>query len=180
MSMSMTEKFIETRFGRARLNDYGYYRISSKKEGNKGKLLHRLIFEEFYNIELPSHVEIHHEDGNKTNNEIWNLVPMTKSEHMYLHQSGENHRLFGKKHSKKTVINMSKAKNTTGIFRVYKSLTNNVYQGFRWNYVCPAGEDGKRKVISSIDIQKLEKKVKAKGLEWIILDEEKAKECGAI
>ena len=42
-----------TKFGTARLNKLGYYLITSRSEGNNGKLLHRLIFEDFYQIPPP-------------------------------------------------------------------------------------------------------------------------------
>ena len=37
-----------TKFGRAYIGHHGYYVVTSKKEGNHNKLLHRLIFEDFY------------------------------------------------------------------------------------------------------------------------------------
>lgn len=81
----MLASTLKTKFGNARLDSYGYYRITSKKEGNHNKLLHRLIFEEFYNIQLPDDIVIHHDDENKTNNKIWNLIPMSVQEHMSFH-----------------------------------------------------------------------------------------------
>lgn len=84
---------IQTKFGNARLNKDGYYMISSGKF--KGKLLHRLIFEDFYqsdlNKEFPEGVVIHHINGDKTCNEIWNLVPMTNGEHTSVHKKGSKH-----------------------------------------------------------------------------------------
>lgn len=81
---------VTTKFGTAGISDEGYYRITSVKEGNLNKLLHRLVFEDFYQTEIPEDWIIHHEDGNKLNNEIWNLVPMTKSEHAAIHMKMEN------------------------------------------------------------------------------------------
>ena len=72
----MVEKRM-TKYGSVGLHCSGYYKITSKKEGNHNKLLHRLIFEDFYNIELPDDIIIHHLDEDKTNNEIWNLIPLT-------------------------------------------------------------------------------------------------------
>ena len=63
---------IQTKFGTAKLRDDGYWDIVTVKEGNFKKLLHRLIFEDFYQITLPKDWIIHHEDGDKSNNEIWN------------------------------------------------------------------------------------------------------------
>ena len=91
----MTNVRINTEFGVARKDKRGYYRISSRKEGNKGKLLHRLIFEEFYKTKLPKNIVIHHNDGDPTNNNIWNLIPMRWEEHTFLHHKG---REFSKEH----------------------------------------------------------------------------------
>ena len=76
---------MQTKYGKAGINSEGYYTIHSTKEGNHGKKLHRLIFEEFYQITLPSNIVIHHCDHNKLNNNIWNLIPMTREEHTAYH-----------------------------------------------------------------------------------------------
>ena len=106
---------INTKYGTVKINEYGYYRVTSKKEGNCLKLLHRLIFEDYYNIDLdeefPEGIIIHHEDGNKLNNEIWNLVPMTTNEHTAFHRT-DNFL------SNSTLKLMSKIRNSTGFFRV--------------------------------------------------------------
>lgn len=81
---------MKTKFGNASYNGR-YMKIHSRKEGNENKSLHRLIFEDFYNIKLPSNIIIHHDDGNRLNNEIWNLVPMTVAEHNRLHHKGKGH-----------------------------------------------------------------------------------------
>lgn len=62
--------------------------------------------------------------------------------------------------------------NSTGFFRVYKNKVNDAKQGFRYYYSYL--ENNKKKGITSIDIKKLEKKVKDKNLPWYIVDEEKA------
>ena len=109
---------MKTKFGNARF-DGRYMRISSRKEGNEGKMLHRLVFEDFYNITLPSNIVIHHNDENPLNNEIWNLIPMTPEEHNTLHHKGktlseeskmkirnstlgEKNHFYGKHHSEET------------------------------------------------------------------------------
>lgn len=43
---------------------------------------HRLIYEEYYNCCLLPWIEIHHIDGNNQNNNISNLVPLTKQKHV--------------------------------------------------------------------------------------------------
>lgn len=192
----MTDTAIKTKYGNANLNDWGYYRITSRKEGNHKKLLHRLIFEDFYNIKLdeefPEGVHIHHIDGNKTNNEIWNLEPTPESEHMSLHKSKEKHHCWGKHRSdeikqkiSKTMTGMkntnehnkriSKSSNTTGFFRVIKRNNKKYKQGFLWAYVYY--KDGKKRqtFITSLDLLKLKQKVIKKGLEWLVIDEKKAK-----
>lgn len=65
---------------------------------------------------------------------------------------------------------ISRAKNTTGFFRVYKQKNSAYKQGFRYVYKY-YNDDKKHHAISSVDIEKLEKKVKAKGLEWFKLEE---------
>ena len=77
---------------------------------------------------------------------------------------GENHPMYGKHHSKETKQKMSEVKNTSGYYRVHKKRDNNCKQGFTWKYQYT--ENGKRKYISSVDLNKLEKKVINKGLEW--------------
>ena len=41
-----------TKYGIAKIHNTGYYRITSRKEGNNGKLLHRLIFEDVHKRKL--------------------------------------------------------------------------------------------------------------------------------
>lgn len=59
---------------------------------------------------------------------------------------------------------MSETKNTTGYYRVCKQKDKTCKQGFVWCY--QYYEDGKRKSIVSVDISKLEQKVKERGLPW--------------
>jgi hypothetical protein len=46
---------------------------------------HRRIYEDYYNIRLPSDIEIHHKDGNHNNNDITNLLPVSIQEHYEIH-----------------------------------------------------------------------------------------------
>ena len=170
------------------------------KEGNHNKLVHRLTFEDFYQTELPEDWVIHHEDGNKLNNEIWNLVPMTNTEHSVMHHTGvkftkercknisEAKKGFkfseeskqkmrdakiGKKQPLQMIINRSKTSNKLGLFRVFISKNKSCKQG--WDYCYNYVDNGKRKELHSVDIFKLRQKVLDKGLEWIVVDEEKVK-----
>ena len=172
---------IQTKYGTATIDAQGYYVIHSKE--NRGKKLHRLIFEDFYNIKLPSNIDIHHNDGNRINNEIWNLIPLTHEEHSALHsfKHTENTKQkireakLGKKRpkeSKQILINKSKSRNTTGYFRVIKQNKPEAKQGFLWIYYYH--ENNKVKRIASVSLVKLKEKVLAKGLDWIMINKEKA------
>ena len=86
-----------------------------------------------------------------------------------IHCNNISNALKGKKHSLSRQVNESKGQNTTGFFRVSckKSLTTK--QGFY--YVYSWYQDGKRYSESSVDMKKLEKKVKDKNLPWFKLDD---------
>lgn len=189
---------VKTKFGTAYKDYQGYMRISSVKEGNHNKFVHRLVFEDFYKIKLPSNIIIHHLDGNKQNNEIWNLIPLTNEEHSRLHHTGVKfteerckkiseakkggimseeskqkmrEAKLGKKQPLEMIINRNRACNTLGIFRVFKSQNKSCKQGFDYCYNYTDGD--KRKELHSINILKLRQRVIDKGLPWIIVDEEK-------
>ena len=166
----------KTKFGTAKLRQDGYWEIVSVKEGNFQKLLHRLIFEDFYQIKLPKEWIIHHDDGNKSNNEIWNLVPMTQSEHRALHNH-KNNPIHQVKKDMDYYLNLSKSHNNiTGLFRVSIHNDTSYKQGFTYCY--QVYDNGKRVYIRSVDINKLKQKVLDRGFDWVVMDEEKAKECG--
>lgn len=185
---------MKTKWGNAKICNEGYYKITSKKEGNCNKLLHRLIATDYFGdwINDPEEpFDIHHIDGNKLNNCVLNLEPIPHDEHIRLHQknkimaeetkrkisefrkgisfSDEHKRNIseakkGKHYSNETCMNMSKSRNSTGYFRVTKVKSKTCKQGFTWMYQYYEG--GKRKSIYSVDIEKLEAKVKSKGLIW--------------
>lgn len=178
-------KALHTTYGKANLNPYGYYVITSTKEDNEHKRLHRLIAADYFGdwINDPKDFfEIHHIDGDRTNNCVLNLEPIKKEEHCSLHNKGEKHHFYGKHHSKETKMkiksslqgrNLSKqtklkisaSKNTTGYFRVSKRIDKSCKQGFIWVY--GYYENNNPKSIVSVSINKLESKVRAKGLDWI-------------
>ena len=95
---------------------------------------------------------------------------------MYGKKLSEEHRKkiseakSGKKHSKEHRKKMSEARNTTGYYRVSKIKNPAYTQGFYYRYEY-RDDDSKKHQIYSVDIKKLEKKVKAKGLEWFKLEE---------
>lgn len=86
---------------------------------------------------------------------------------------GPETNMWGKHHTKETRTQISKKKsrqqNTTGYYRVRKAKTNSCKQGFYYRYRY-YDDNGKRKEISSVDIKKLEEKVKKAGLEWMKFD----------
>lgn len=101
---------------------------------------------------------------------------------------GENHYLYGKNMPKeqkekisKSLIGripnkkaISKSKTKTGFYRLGIRKTNKVENGFYWEYAYY--ENNKRKFLSSVNFFDLEKKIKKKGLELIVIDDEKASE----
>ena len=148
---------MKTKFGSVTIHPQGYYKIRSRKEGNRDKLLHRLMWEDFYGCEVPEGFVVHHKDGDKLNNCILNLQLMRKSEHDKLHNCGSAHELS---HCK----NASKAMNTIGYFRVSKKPDPTCKQGFMFQYQYYEGK--RRRNISSVSLERLKNKVLAKGLEW--------------
>ena len=177
----MIEKRINTKFGVATINKTdGYYKITSRKEGNQGKLLHRLIYEDYHDITLPDSIHIHHIDKDKTNNDIDNLMPISHSEHASLHHKGKilsdktKQKLrdihLGMKCTEDCKLKMSKKHSTTGYYRVTKQVDKKSSQGFVWRY--QYYENGKRKAISRVSFKELKKAVLAKGLRWEKLGDE--------
>ena len=77
-----------TKFGNGHQRTDGYIQITSGPY--KGKLLHRLIYEEVYGP-IPKGWSIHHLDMDKTNNNPGNLVALSKRNHHKLHMNGTNH-----------------------------------------------------------------------------------------
>lgn len=49
--------------------------------------IHRKIYEDYHNTRLASDVEIHHIDGNHSNNDIANLKAVTIQEHYSIHHA---------------------------------------------------------------------------------------------
>ena len=183
---------LHTKWGTAR--SYGdYYRITSYSEGNRDKRLHRLIWEAYHG-EIPDGYVVHHKDGNKLNNDISNLELLTDSAHKKLFKHDEKtkqflldnlrkypHGMLGKKcsettkqkisqankgnfHSFETKRNESISKNTSGYLFVYKNKRKDCKQGFMWVYRFT--HKGIKHEFSSVDIKKLEQKVKSHGLPW--------------
>ena len=116
-------KILHTKWGKATLNNNGYYRIAQL---------------------------------------------MRDKDHKSLHNVGENHPMYGKHHLDESKQKISKTMNSSGYFRVCKKKDKRYNQGFIWVYKYP--ENGKRNSIYSVSLEKLEKRVKSKGLIWKKLD----------
>lgn len=78
---------IFTKWGYAKVNNEGYYQIISSNCGFRGKLLHRLIYENTYG-EIPKGYVIHHINENKLDNSISNLEAITRESHNSHHHKG--------------------------------------------------------------------------------------------
>ena len=173
---------IQTKYGTAKLRKDGYYLITSAKEGNNGKLLHRLIYEDHHGITLLPTTIVHHKNGDSTDNSIDNLVAMDNAEHSSLHKpSEETKRKMGEcrigiPRDNETRLKVSKKQNTTGYYRVIKHKQKRLKQGFSWRYQY-YDENGKQRFISCVSIGKLKEKVLAKGLEWIEFGDDANESC---
>ena len=156
---------LNTKFGVAKQRDDGYYQIDTSKEGNHKKLLHRLIFEDVYGF-IPKNFNIHHKNGDKSNNCILNLQLISSKEHSKLHHTNKDVSLEYR-------LNKSKAINSTGIFRVHIAKSKSVKQGFF--YVYRFEKNGKIFKTQSVSLSKLKQKVIANNWEWIVFEEQEAK-----
>lgn len=149
----MSPPLLLTEFGRAKIDAHGYYIITSRKEGNNGKLLHRCIFEKFHG-NIPKNYVIHHRDGDKLNNCILNLELLTSEKHNSIHNL-DNEEVHRK---------MSLVRNTTGYRNVGIKKNSHCKHGFIYRY--RYYEDKVRKEIYCVSIEGLREKVLSKGLVW--------------
>ena len=62
----------------------GYY-LHSASKGNENIRLHRAVYE-YYNGKIPKGYQIHHIDHDKSNNDISNLIMLSKKEHLDRHK----------------------------------------------------------------------------------------------
>ena len=117
---------------------------------------------------------------NLNNNEIWwiRYFNSTDDNNGYNLESGGNSSYELANETKKKMsdfrkgmkvpnnlkFNISNSMSSTGFFRVSKSYSPRYKQGFYWRYQYYDGD--KRKVISSVNLDELKKKVVSSGLEW--------------
>lgn len=178
----------KTIFGNVRLDKSNHYYISSRKEKNRGKFLHRLIYEHYHDVKIPKGMQIHHKNNNPLDNHVNNLEMLSQSKHMRHHANnmskehrekiskskmGEKNAMYGKPHSKEHRKKQSRAHTSTGFFHVHKSKDKSYKKGYKWSYEYMLS-NGKSKVITRASIFDLKKEVLKQGLEWEIVDENKA------
>lgn len=63
----------------------------------KGVRLHRVVWEQA-NGKIPPGYQLHHKDGDKSNNQLFNLELMKDGEHQSLHNRTENRLAYGRMH----------------------------------------------------------------------------------
>lgn len=170
-------EIITTKYGNAKTDIGGYYRITTRKEGNHGKMLHRLIWEDHYGKPVPDGYDIHHINLDKRDNRIQNLQCVEHNLHMRFHSrniSEETRKKISEKNkgrpcSKETRKRISKARNTSGIMNVYKEKRKDCKHGYLWRY--RYYENGKQINIRRANLDDLEKEVKKRGQPWIKIEE---------
>lgn len=159
---------MKTKFGNAKVGSHGYFQITTNNKYHL-KLLHRLIYEEYYG-KIPENHHIHHIDGNKLNNDPKNLELLPKSEHHRMHSLGREHTIEDRKKMSRIKQRKSNKNNQTGFYRVYKEKGKQYAQGFTYTYEVDTsrldGKKRKKKKIRRIKISELEKAVKEAGYEW--------------
>lgn len=126
---------IQTEFGNGRIREDGYIQITTTE--NKGKLLHRLVYEK-HNGPIPDGFQIHHQDNDKSNNNPNNLVMISKSEHHNLHHWGSGridamggiHYLSAEKNKGRTMSEVAEGLGYTQPVPIHQYLK---YRNLRWN-----------------------------------------------
>lgn len=88
------------------------------------------------------------------------------------HKNKISKTLTGKRHSLDRMVKECSSQSTTGYFRVSISKAPSTKQGFTYNYSY-RDENGKRQYLHSVDIKKLEDKVRLKNLPWFKLEDYK-------
>ena len=139
--MKEGKEVVKTFWGNAKIHIYGRYQITSAKEGFNNKYVHRLIWEAFYEKEIPEGYDIHHVDGNKLNNSIQNLQCVEHSKHLSFHNRRENNSMW-----RKTGENSSRWKNYARIVKYGFNTSGKQVYALRFN--------GKR-LTTSMNLHKL-------------------------
>ena len=163
-------KHMNSKYGNVGINKAGYHIITSTKEGNLKKRLHRLIWEDWYGKPVPKGYVIHHINGDKTDNRIQNLQCVSNGNHIRFHHKGKKCKPFTEEHKRKLgepkkgiplseehklkISESNKGKHLLGYARVVKNgISNEGKQNYALRY------EGKM-IAQSIFKEKLEEKAK--------------------
>lgn len=92
----------------------------------------------------------------------------TKLKQVYSEEEIQTINRKNRKRSLESKVKTSRATNTSGYYRVYKSKNDKLKQGFRWMYTY-CDEDGDRYNIAKVNLKDLERAVKRRGLDWVKL-----------
>ena len=108
--------------------------------------------------------EEHRRKISENNARYWKGISLSE-EHRRKMSEAHKGKTLSKEHREKISAKM----NSTGYYRVYKVKNKKLKQGFSWGYQYYDAE--KKRCIYSVNFDKLEEKVKAKGLEWYKFEE---------
>jgi hypothetical protein len=114
-----------------RVNVDGYLVFSDGP--NKGKRLHRIVYEEHYGP-IPEGYTVHHKDEDRLNFDPDNLECMTGAEHNSLHHSGKLGAFTGRLHSEKTKQKMSEAQLGKSFTKEHKKRLSAALSGKQLTY----------------------------------------------
>ena len=101
MATTRRTKSMKSKYGNVGINKAGYHIITSTKEGNLKKRVHRLIWEDWYGKPVPKGYVIHHINGDKTDNRIQNLQCVSNGNHIRFHHKGKKCKPFTEEHKRK-------------------------------------------------------------------------------
>jgi len=115
----------------------GYYVGYSK--GIHNIRLHRYIWEEHNCTKIPKGYVIHHKDEDKGNNDLYNLILMTRAAHTILHMTGNKNPRYGVKedpeHIKSRIDKVSETRRTKATSEMIEDIKNGITQrAFKTKY----------------------------------------------
>ena len=134
----------------------GYYLKSTKPR----KRLHIYVWE-YYNGPVPKGCHIHHKDLDKSNNDISNLVCVTRAEHNKIH--GDS--------SKWSEDRLKKARKQLNKAREYANLWHKSEEGREWH------KEQYKKALEEHQNKKIKKKCECCGVEFETIDNGRNRFC---
>ena len=149
METTKETKYMKSKFGNVGLNQAGYQIITSAKEGNLKKRVHRLIWEDWYGKPVPKGYVIHHINEDKADNRIQNLQCVSNANHIRFHHKGKKCKPFTDEHKKK----LGEAKKGKPLSENARVVKNGIGNNGKQNY--GLRHNGKM-IAQSISKEKLE------------------------